>query len=80
MDEKRLNRVVGKLIRDLREKKGISQEELADLAGIDRTYVSGIERNKRNVTLGTLERIIPFVCSSSSDFFRLLSKELSDGK
>lgn len=78
MTDKKLNHVVGKLIRQLREKKEISQEELADLCGLDRTYVSGIERNKRNVTLATLEKIIPFVCNGPSEFFKLVSKELAN--
>jgi transcriptional regulator with XRE-family HTH domain len=76
MGQKKINQVVGKIIRQLREKKGISQEELADTCGLDRTYISGIERNKRNVTLATLEKIIPAICDSSSVFFRLVSKEL----
>jgi len=78
MIKRRLNHVVGKQLRQLREKKKISQEELADLCGLDRTYVSGIERNKRNITLATLEKIIPFVCKGHSEFFKLISKELVD--
>ncbi|WEX09637.1 helix-turn-helix transcriptional regulator [Chelativorans sp. AA-79] len=35
---------------------GFSQEELADRAGIDRTYVSGIERGKRNPTIAVVAR------------------------
>lgn len=35
----------------------LSQEELADRAGLDRTYVSGIERGRRNPTVGVLQRI-----------------------
>lgn len=35
---------------------GISQEELAHRAGIDRTYVSGIERGKRNPTITVIAR------------------------
>ena len=77
MGEKELNHVVGKIVRQLREKKGISQEELADACGLDRTYISGIERNKRNVTLSTLEKIIPAICDNSATFFRLVSRELA---
>ncbi len=38
-------------VRTLRKEKGWSQEEFADKCGLDRTYVSGIERGVRNPTL-----------------------------
>ena len=41
----------------LRKERGWSQEALADEAGLDRTYISGIERVVRNPTLTVLERI-----------------------
>jgi transcriptional regulator with XRE-family HTH domain len=37
--------------------KGLSQEELAELAGIHQTYLSGVERGKRNPTVSVLQRI-----------------------
>lgn len=42
-------------VRLLRKSKSISQEKLADLCGIHRTYIGSIERCERNVTLSTLE-------------------------
>jgi transcriptional regulator with XRE-family HTH domain len=45
----------GLRIRELRQAKGISQEALADKAGLDRTYISSIERGKRNVSLLNIE-------------------------
>lgn len=47
----------GERVRHLRNLKGISQETLADLAEIDRTYMSGIERGKRNVSITTINKI-----------------------
>lgn len=44
-------------IRKLRAKRKVSQEELADICGIHRTYIGGIERGERNITLRTLEKI-----------------------
>jgi len=47
----------GKRVRELRTKLEISQEALADLCRLDRTYLSGIERGKRNVSLRNIEII-----------------------
>ena len=55
---KKLIGSVAYTIKSLRKAKEISQEELADRAGLDRTYISGIERGVRNITLGSLETII----------------------
>ena len=41
----------GERVRELRTKKGLSQEELAELSGLHRTYISSLELGKRNVSL-----------------------------
>lgn len=41
----------GKRVREMRKSKGISQERLAEMAGIDRSYMGNIERGEKNVTL-----------------------------
>jgi transcriptional regulator with XRE-family HTH domain len=41
----------------LRLEKDLSQEELADLAGLDRSYVSGIERGRRNLSVMNVAKI-----------------------
>lgn len=43
--------IVGKHIRDLRQQAGISQEKLAEICGLHRTYVGAVERGERNVSL-----------------------------
>ena len=48
---------VGPAFRHLREQTGLSQEALALNAGIDRTYVSGIERGVRNPSLKSMQRL-----------------------
>lgn len=47
----------GKRVRERRQAKGLSQEAFAAAAGLDRTYISGIERGKRNVSLRNIEVI-----------------------
>lgn len=60
---------VGKRIKYLRNQMGISQEKLALKAGIDRTYLAGIENAKRNATLTSIEKIVNALEISLSDFF-----------
>lgn len=47
----------GQAIRDARAEAGVSQEELAHLAGIDRSYMSSIERGEQNVGLMSMHRV-----------------------
>ncbi len=47
----------GKRVKELRARSGISQELLADRAGLDRTYISGIERGERNVSIVNIEKV-----------------------
>ena len=49
--------LIGEVIRNCRKKKGISQEVLSGLAGLDRTHYSKIERGLRSPTLDTLFKI-----------------------
>ncbi|MDE7076240.1 MAG: helix-turn-helix domain-containing protein [Clostridia bacterium] len=48
---------LGKRIKILRNEIGISQEELADRAEIDRTYITSVECGKRNISIVNIEKI-----------------------
>ena len=48
---------LGRNVRKLREARGWSQEDYADRAGIHRTYVSDIERGRRNPTITVVEKL-----------------------
>lgn len=64
---------VARAVRTLREMRGISQEELAALSDLDRTYISGVERGVRNITLTSLDRIIGALGVTREQFFRLVT-------
>ena len=49
--------IVGRNIRRLRLQRGLSQEDLAAEIGVHRTYMGGVERGERNLTLQSLERL-----------------------
>ncbi len=49
--------IVSANIKRMREAAGLSQEDLAHEAGLDRTYVGSVERGERNVSLKNIERI-----------------------
>lgn len=52
-----LQRIVGRNLRAYRLAKGLSQEAFADALGVHRTYMGGLERGERDLTLQTLERL-----------------------
>ena len=68
MDDIRIR--FGKAVRQKRTKLGVSQEEFADMCGLDRTYVGGIERGERNVALVNIEKIAKTLRLSIAQLFR----------
>ena len=48
---------LGERVNQIRVKKGISQEALAEMAGLHRTYIGSVERGERNISLINLSRI-----------------------
>ena len=64
---------LGQQIRRLREEKGLSQEEFAGLADLDRAYYGGIERGERNVAALNLIKIAEALDVDVGDLFPPLS-------
>ena len=60
---------VGKRVKELRNKLGISQEELADIAELDRTYITSVECGKRNISIVNVEKLANALNVSLSEFF-----------
>ena len=61
-------------IRELRKSRGLSQESLADLAELDRSYIGGVERGDRNISLNNIQKLSIALNVNISEFF----KELND--
>ena len=64
-----IKQAVGKRLRELRNKLGVSQEELADMAGLDRTYITSVECGKRNISIVNIEKLAKVLNVSLSEFF-----------
>jgi len=57
-------------LRELRKARGLSQEELADLVRIDRTYVSALERCRYAATVDVLEKIATALSIEATDLLK----------
>lgn len=60
----------GQLVRQARQAAKLSQEAFADKCGLDRTYVSGIERGKRNISLRNIDVLAKALGLSVSELTR----------
>ncbi|MET1172384.1 helix-turn-helix domain-containing protein [Paenibacillus amylolyticus] len=69
---------VGNRIRELRKAKGWTQEQLAEAAGLHYSYIGGVERGDRNISLETLEKIINGLQVAAEEIFKF--KEDSEYK
>jgi transcriptional regulator with XRE-family HTH domain len=56
-------------VKQLREQKGFSIEYLANISNVDRTYISDIEKGKRNVSITIIEKIILALDTDFIEFF-----------
>jgi transcriptional regulator with XRE-family HTH domain len=70
-----LQRTVGENLRRYRESQGLSQEAFADVLGWHRTYIGGLERGERNLSLQAVERIAEML---NLDPMKLLDRPLRD--
>jgi ribosome-binding protein aMBF1 (putative translation factor) len=61
----------GQRVRDIRLKKDLSQEGLAELCELDRSYIGGVERGERNVSLINIMKIADALGISAREFFVL---------
>lgn len=76
----KLLRTFGQVIRSLRNKMNLSQEELADRAGLHRTYIGDIERGARNIALKNIFRISDALEVEPEKLVRTLSNQIRKAK
>ena len=79
MDEQRLREVFGQELRKARNSAGISQEKLALLIGLDRTYISMLERGLRQPTLTTIFLLCPALNLSSVEMILKVQESFDEG-
>ena len=66
---------VGTRIRQIRKAKKISQETLANICELDRTYITSVECGKRNISIINLEKITDALCVSLQEFFSFTNEK-----
>jgi len=64
-----VKRQFGESVRELRKSAGYTQEELADVAELDRSYVGSVERGERNLSIENVCRLAIAIGVSPADFF-----------
>jgi transcriptional regulator with XRE-family HTH domain len=72
-----LRQATALVLRYFRLEAGLSQEQLARQSGIDRTYISGVERGVRNITLDSLETIVLALGITQIEFIESLQIQLN---
>ncbi|PSF31988.1 XRE family transcriptional regulator [Aphanothece hegewaldii CCALA 016] len=68
-NEKDIKKKFGERLRHLRNTRGLSQENLAHLCELDRSYIGGVERGERNISLLNIKKIADALCISPKEFF-----------
>ena len=69
-----IKKEIGIKIRNLRKEKGLSQEALANLSDLDRTYIPSIERGERNISIEVIYKLCNALNIRISDLFKQIEK------
>ncbi|MBK1987065.1 helix-turn-helix transcriptional regulator [Sphaerospermopsis aphanizomenoides BCCUSP55] len=68
-DNKNIQQKFGSRLRQIRQNLQLSQEELAHLCNLDRSYIGGVERGERNISLVNIHKIADALNISPKEFF-----------
>lgn len=68
------SRALGRAVRQLRDQRDVSQDDLAAIIGIHRTYLGGIERGERNPTYANIRRVAEGLGVPGSELLALAEK------
>lgn len=77
---------LGLAIRQVREDRNLSQERLAELAGLHRTYVSSVEQGRRNLSIENIHKVANALGVSMTELIQLCedridrSREINEGR
>ncbi len=74
----RIQQLFGKKLRELRRKRDITQEKLAELSGLSLQYIGEIERNRRNPSLTSMESLAEALDIPIGELFNLEEFQRSD--
>lgn len=66
----RLRKTFASNLKKVRQRRELSQERLAELTGLHRTYVGSVERGERNVSIDNIERFATALGVEATDLFR----------
>jgi transcriptional regulator with XRE-family HTH domain len=67
--EAQIQKAFGERVRELRKKRGLSQEGLALACDLDRTYIGGVERGERNISIVNIHKIAEALGVSKRELF-----------
>jgi transcriptional regulator with XRE-family HTH domain len=75
VDSKKIQAGFGQRLRALRKQRAFSQESLALACGLDRTYIGGVERGERNISLINIHRIAEALGVPASELLKVSARQ-----
>lgn len=72
--QEKLQKDFGNRVRELRKQQGLSQEALALACNLDRTYIGGVERGERNISLLNIHKIATSLVVPTKELFNVSSR------
>lgn len=74
------HKIVGRIIRDIRQKKGLTQEVLSGLAGLSRSHLAEIESGRTKANVDTLWKIAEALEMNLSELIQMTERQVGQGR